>query len=1029
MLRVAAFAHGALSRRAPLVGVLALAACAAAPRPSPAPPAPSRADGPAAPLSSRFFHALPEAGFWVTHDDVLDRIVVEGARLELAPSGQILRAAWDEDLLGRGEAILGSIAAPAEQGGGFVHWTRTRLFRSSAFTGPIEPIATAGEGLRGVRPGISGLVLITDTGPRALTPGSRSLGPVTEPGLLDVLAASPARAIRLDVFGRGAATFDGGRTWQDLTSSAGIAARAVSAEEGELAVETWQGRFLVGPGGKLAPAEAARRGAAAKPFQIAWKGTRAERDEASFGYREISPFQAAVLSGAAIGDGTAYGVAQSSIARIDLATGNIVNIVTDGIEGGLDCQPLRSGDDVLFACVRDRYQGAGGYVLRSQGGALPVVERVFTDEGSFLADDEGALAYTGSCVATPRLFDPEEASRREPGVDPKVRPILCVRRAPERPSDPATWIERTVELPPEGTLAAWVPRRDGTAAALVIAEGALPLPVGEARARDQGGVRVIRVDRAVEGYRFASSTWEQTTRSGGRILDKRFHARADGSIDAWLTPVEDAALAVWRGVTIALDGTTSPHPLPPAVGGMQVTGAFGVAISQQGELFETLDHGRSWRAAGRSPLPPDAGSTGGCSALGCVLGPIVRLGWGEAAGLTVSIAGESAPLPIAASPLPRLTCAPAGAPIPEVPPVPLPAALKQTISTSWGDAFDFTRERPTPEGPVQPGIAPPSVPTASAAARPPPPRIGAFAPVEKSTHALLFRVPLAPFAAAKRLDVVAPGFTAEKRSLVTPLLGPAGAVELLFGGEAMELLIAGDRTTVAPALEPRRYGGYNDGPGAAGLALGGGRSLLLGESRRRLTLEEHRASPPPPLFLGADCEATRRRQMTLGRRDDGARGVLVFDGAAPETVGVAPIDPAGAGVLALVKLAPWSTLTEASDPRCKAPDPTAYRALVVLDPSTWLALDPRALPGVTLAQRALAEVRWGRDRVCLAALDAGVDDTRRRGDGARSMRLVARWDGKGSGRIAGDRAPNGALRAADLRQDLRCTLAPAEAAR
>ena len=991
---------------------------------------------PTAPPSSRFLHALPEAGFWVTHDDALDRIVVEGARLELAPSGQILRAAWEDDLLGGSDPIVGSIAAPAEQGGGFVHWTRIRLFRSSAFTGPLEPIAAAGDVLRGVRPGLSGLVVVTDAGPRALLDGGRRLGPFAEPGVLDVVAASPERAIRLDVFGRSAATFDGGRAWLDLTSSAGIAARAVSAEEGEIGVETWQGRFLVGPGGKLAPAPASRRGSTVKSFQIAWRGTRADGDEATSGHRESSPFQAAVLSGAAVGDGTAYGVAESALARVDLATGKLVSSARDGLESGLECQPFPAGGDVLLACVWNRFQSVGAYVLRSQGGALPVVERVFTDDGSFIADEDGALGYTGSCVVTPRLDDLDERSGEPEGVDPRVPPILCVRRAPALPSGAAEWIERTVDLEPSATLAGWVPRRDGTATALVIDGGALPAPVGSARVREQGGVRVVHVDRAPAGFRWKASPWTQRARDGGRTIDQRFHARADGSIDAWIAPEEESHLfSVALAITVAPDGTTTPHPLPPELGSMQATGAFGVAISRHGELFETLDHGRSWRSAGPSPLPPSAAITGGCSALGCVLGPMVRLGWGPAAGLSVSIASEPSPRPLAAPSPPRITCVPRGSPIPEVPPAPLPIALKQTIPTPWGDTIELARAQATPEVAPPSTIAPPPAPlpsrspAAPASARPTPSRVGVFALAGKRTHTLLFRPPLAPTGAPTRLDLVAPGFTTQRRSLVTPLLGPAGATDLLLGGEAVELLIAGARATPTPAFEPRRYGGPSDGVVAAGLALGGDRALLLGESRRRLTLEEHRAAPPPPLFLGSDREGSRRRPMTLGRRDDGAAGVLVFDGAAPETVGVAPIDPAGGGLRALVKLAPWSTVIAAGDPRCKAPDPAAYRALVVLDPSTWLALDPRSLPGVTLGPKALAEVRWGRDRVCLLALDASVNDTRRRGDGARTLRLVVRWDGKGADPSGADPAPNGALRAADLRQDLQCTVAKAEVAR
>jgi hypothetical protein len=990
---------------------------------------------------SRFFHALPEAGFWVTHADDLDRIVLEGARLELAPSGEILRAAWADDRLERGDLVVGSIAVPAAEGGGFVHWTRSRILRSATFTGPLTLVATSGEGLRGVRAGLAGLVAITDTGPRALAPGSAGARSFAEPGVLDVVAASPTRAIRVDVFGRPAATFDGGLTWLDLAGSVGIAARSIGVEDGEIGVETWQGRFLVGPGGALASAEPAGYRAATNAFQTVWKGTRAGRAETLYGSRESSPLQAAVLAGAAVGDGTAFGVAESAIARVDLATGNIVNIVTDVLAAGLTCQPLRSGDDVLFACTWDRYQRAGGYVLRSRGGALPVVERAFTDAGSFLADDDGALAFTGSCAVTPRGMEvaSDDARRFDGAMDTRTRPILCVRRAPARASDPPEWIERTVELAPAATLVAWVARRDGAASALVIGGEALPLPAGEPRAREVGGVRVIRVDRAASALRWTASRWGEGANNGGRILEKRFHARADGAIDAWLAPAEDGPGAVWLGVTLAADGALTTHALPPDVGAMQVTGAFGVAIARRGQLFETIDHGQTWRAAGASPLPPGSASTGGCSALGCVLGATVRLGWGEASGLAVSVAGEPEPPPPSAPSLPRITCAPAGAPRPEIALASLPTALTQAIVTPWGDTIDLGREATTPErappptfGAPPPPPAAPTAPIATRATSAKPPRRAAAALAEKRTHTLQLRMPLAPFAAPSRLAVVAPGFTAQRRSPVTPLLGAAGEIELLFGGETIELRIAGAGAFPAPAFELRRYGGHLDGGGAAGLALGGGRSLVLGESHRRLALENHGASPLPPLFLGGDREPTRRRQMTLGRRDDGVQGVLVFDGAAPETVGVAPIDPAGAGVLALVKLAPWSTLTPASDPRCKAADPTAYRALVLLDPSTWLALDPPSLPGVSFAQKGLAEVRWGRSRVCLVALDAGVSDPRRRGDGARALRLVVRWDGAGEARGAAAPAPNGALRAGDLRQDLRCVVEPAstvEAAR
>ena len=165
--------------------------------------------------------------------------------------------------------------------------------------------------------------------------------------------------------------------------------------------------------------------------------------------------------------------------------------------------------------------------------------------------------------------------------------------------------------------------------------------------------------------------------------------------------------------------------------------------------------------------------------------------------------------------------------------------------------------------------------------------------------------------------------------------------------------------------------------------------------------------------------------MTLGRRDDGGIGVLVFDGNAPQTVGVAGVDLRGEGLRSITKLAPWSSIITADDPRC-AEDRDAYRALVVLDPSGWLALDQALLPGISLAKQGMALVRWGKDRVCLEALDAVAIDNHRRAVTSRSYTLVIRWTGKkGGGPRSAAPGINGALRDAELREDLRCSIEPA----
>ena len=79
---------------------------------------------------------------------------------------------------------------------------------------------------------------------------------------------------------------------------------------------------------------------------------------------------------------------------------------------GLGCAPVPAEDGPLDLCVWDDYDGYGSYVLRSERGEAPRIERAFSDEGFFVADDGGALGYVGGCAASPRVASDEERNRR-----------------------------------------------------------------------------------------------------------------------------------------------------------------------------------------------------------------------------------------------------------------------------------------------------------------------------------------------------------------------------------------------------------------------------------------------------------------------------------------------------------------------------------------------------------------------------------------------------------------------------------------
>jgi hypothetical protein len=1001
------------------LAVILVAACSAGGAAPRAPDLGRAAVDAVAPAPVRLFPGGPEDAFWVSRGPEGGRIIDGGARLELAPTGEITASAWDLALARRGDGLVGALAVPERLGGGFVHWSRGRLFRSTTFTGPLEPVAgTAALAPRGARAGLTSVLVFTDAGPRELRPGALALTPLAEPGLLDAAALSASRAVRLDRFGRVLVTDDGGKTSRDLTALLGLGVQRLVVGEGELSLESWQARSTLGASGPLELTESALRPVreTSHTYQIDWKATEAaDRDDLPAGLRETSPLSAAVASGAAVGDGTALAVVRGTAVRVELATGRLLSLAADWFPNGLLCQPLRAADGVLFACVWERYEAYGGYVLRSVAGAPPVVEKAFSDDGSFVADDDGALGFIGSCRAGARWYDAEEQARTSEAASPDtpLRPVFCVRRGP------GDWVEHQLELGEGASLAAWIPRRDGTAAAIALSTEAMPLPPPASlggRVTERAGVRLVRMYREIPGWQLVRPP-TPTGRGGvSGYVDRRFHAHDDGSIDLWLSPVPEAPSPLALGVTLDPRGYPVVHEAAPGMVATVTGGAFGVAFSHEGDLYETRDHGRTYRAAGKAPAPPGGLPEPTCSALGCAMGAVTRVGWGDGASSSrvFSDALPEAPLPSA---LPGLVCTPVGAPEPVPAPPPLPAGAQETLTTGWGDTLDVIRDAsvPDPDQTAAAAAVAPPTPSAAPAARKGPRRAS---PAVLRTHTLVVRTPFAPRAAPRRLNATDAAFNPHRRSAVTPLLGPGGEVELLLGGDASELLVAGDRLVGITPFEGRRASRGEDAA-AAGLATAAGHALLLGEMRRRLALEDHGPGPPlPPLLLGPAQEATRRRPLALARRDDGLVGALVLEGPAPETAGVAVIDRVAASAGPVTPLAAWSTVTAGDDPRCEAGarggagGNDGWRALVVIDPTAWLALDERALPGLSLGHQGLILVRWGRDRVCLEGLEAALVDQGRRGESARAWSLVVRWGGA--------REKGAVVRTADARQEVAC---------
>src|SRR5262249_46481652 len=156
----------------------------------------------------------------------------------------------------------------------------------------------------------------------------------------------------------------------------------------------------------------------------------------------------------------------------------------------------------------------------------------------------------------------------EDGPDTNVQPVFCVRRSAD------DWVERKIELDDDTALLAWIPRKDGTAVALVKGTGrgeALPdLARDSQRETSQNGVRGVHVYHDVEEWVGPGQRVRSYSSRGANqqtITDRRYRALDDGTIVGWLSgSTSDYSYGIQKSVGAALrpGGRTEVFELPAA---------------------------------------------------------------------------------------------------------------------------------------------------------------------------------------------------------------------------------------------------------------------------------------------------------------------------------------------------------------------------------------------------------------------------------------------------------------------------------
>lgn len=571
------------------------------------------------------------------------------------------------------EGLLGFRSVPAWLGGGFVLWSADQTFYAPTFEGELTGVAGMGA-VGGARPWLDAMLLRTPGGLFSLDVAARSARRIRSPAMAEGLALAPDRAVRLDPWGRVELTLDG-RSWR--SPGRRVVADGLEIQGGGILISANPPAWLGPEGAGLAPPPASpspppRVGVPSgeAPFADAWS-------------------RWAVLAGAILDAERVVAPSDEGLVVLDAPTGLPRRVaVPDAMRPGLDsCRAVRSGGDVLLACVH----GRGAHVVRldRESRMTPALEVTLPPGGNFVGGDDRPLAYEGRCggeAPSGADFTPSESDAgSRSAADDAPAPALpddrvatvCVRVAAGR------WVERSVAGEGARSFYTWVPAPDGEVVAVLLASGERAKEL----VRASEGVRVVRVDPGALPGRLP----DRRRGAWSRALEDDLWVDDEGAIRGWLEigssedeaevlaqgpvprmlPVVPSTGGPAAGVTIAIDGRVAVHPAPAGAVAFIRGGRFAMALGRDGdtlEAFETTDGGRSWRSVAPPPLGGSAleevarPDDSRCTEVGCAwANGVVRWGWGGPLPRTraarVTDAGAARPPTHDARPWPTLRCA------------------------------------------------------------------------------------------------------------------------------------------------------------------------------------------------------------------------------------------------------------------------------------------------------------------------------------------------------------------------------------